>query len=508
MGTAQNTAYQNLKERFRLLSGLSGAGSILYMDSMTVMKSGSENDRSEQTMALASASQKLLTDPNVRDWLDAAEEKKDDLSPQDQKNLSLMRRQWVSSNALPESLVRERARLETEGNNLHTQYRDKGDWKKMKPVYANAFENSREVGMILKDHLGFTTPYEALLDQFNPGLNLSTVEQEFAKLEQVLPGMIAQAQDIQKSSPAPKPLPDVPVSVLKKIGTQLMLDLGFDNSRGVLYTGDMHPLSGGTPDDSRLTTRYNPKQPLDGLYTIAHETGHSLYEQGTPAAWRYQPAGHTMGMDIHESQSMIMELQACRTPEGLEYLARQFHKHLKGKNCANLTADNIARTMSQVEPSFIRIYADELTYPGHIILRFNLERALIAGDLSVDDLPDAWNEGFKKTFNIVPPNPSKGHMQDVHWPTLSIGYFPAYTLGAMGAAQFFAAATKAKPEIRNEIGQGNFKTLRQWLETNVHAKGSLLSPDQLFTAATGEKLNAAYYLNHLSNRYLGRDYSP
>lgn len=501
--TTTPSAYENLKERFRLLSNLGGAGSILYMDSMTAMKQGSDNDRSEQTMALASAGQKLLSLPEVKDWLDEAETNGASLSPNDRTNLRLMRRQWISATVLPETLVREKARLEIEGNNLHTQYRDKGDWKIMRPVYEAAFNTSREIAEIMKDTLGVATSYEALLDQFSPGLKLATVEREFAKLQSALPGMMSEAMSRQQNAGPATPLPRVPVSDLKKIGTKLLLDMGFNQSRGVLYVGKMHPLSGGTPDDSRLTTTYNPADPLDGLYTVAHEGGHSLYEQGTPKDWRYQPAGHTMGMDIHESQSMVMELQACRTPEFHDYLSSQF---MALSNNPAFTAENIARNQFQVEPSFIRIYADEMTYPLHIILRFNLERDIIAGKLSVADLPEAWNDGMQKHLGIVPPGPAKGHMQDVHWPTLSVGYFPAYTLGAMGAAQFFNAAVQAHPEIRDELRQGQFKTLRHWLEVNVHSKGSLLTQDELFTAATGEPLNAKYFMNSLSRRYLGHDY--
>jgi len=384
MTTSTKAAYANLKERFRLLSNLTGAASILYMDSMTVMKPGSESDRSEQTMALATAGQKLLSHPEVKGWLDEAEANASILSRDDQTNLRLMRRRWVSATAIPESLVRESARLEIEGNNLHTRYRDEGDWAKMKPIYEAAFRTAREIGDIMKDALGVGTPYEALLDQFNPGLKLATVEREFARLEQALPSMIAEAAERQKDAGPALPLPRVPLSVLKQIGDELMRDLGFDASRGVLHVGDMHPLSGGTPDDSRLTTRYNPDDPLDGLFTVAHETGHSLYEQSTPVAFRYQPAGHTMGMDIHESQSMIMELQACRTPEFLDSLSRKFSARV---NDAAFSAGNIAKNLFRVEPSFIRIHSDELTYPVHIILRFNLERDLIAGKLGVSDLP-------------------------------------------------------------------------------------------------------------------------
>ncbi|AGH97472.1 carboxypeptidase M32 [Micavibrio aeruginosavorus] len=505
---ATHSAYEKLKDRFRTISNLGGAGSILYMDGMTVMKPGSDSDRSEQMMALASAGHMLLTDPVVRDWLDESESNATSLSPADQKNLYLMRRQWIAATALPESLVREIARLETEGNNMHTQYRASGNWAMMKPVYEQAFKTSREVGLILKDALGFNTAYEALLDKFSPGLKLSTVETEFAKLESALPPMIAEAMERQKTQKKMKPLGSIPVEYHHAMAQDLLRALGFDHDRGVFYTGDMHPLSGGTPDDSRLTTRYNPDHILDGLYTVMHETGHSLYEQGSPRAWRYQPVGHTMGMDVHESQSMILEYQACKIPEFIGYLSTLAHQHLPRKYRKGFTPDNLARHIFHVEPSFIRVAADELTYPGHIILRYNIERAMVEGAMTIDDLPGAWNDAMKKTFNLTPPDASKGHMQDVHWPSLSAGYFPAYTLGAMGAAQFFAAAVKSNPSLPAEIGAGQFQTLKTWLNTNVHGHGSLLSQDQLFTTATGEPLNAAYYLNHLSRRYLGRDWQP
>jgi carboxypeptidase Taq len=451
-----------------------------------------------------------MTDPAVEDWLQEAQASKNNLSVQDQVNLSLMARAWTCSTALPESLVREKARLEMEGNSLHTQYRDSGNWAVMKPVYEQAFAVSRQVGAILKDKLGFATAYEALLDQFNPGLKLSTVASEFAKLETALPPMIAEAMARQGKRSPVLPIGNIPIDRQARLNHRILLALGFDETRGVFYSGDMHPLSDGTPDDSRLTTRYFENNFLDGLSTTTHETGHSLYEQGTPLEWRYQPAGHTMGMDIHESQSMVIQYHATMIPEFIDYLSaeamREFGHSFQGDPA--LSAANLANTLFQVQPSFIRVQADELTYPAHIILRFNLERAIIEGSLSVNDLPDAWNDGMTKIFGITPPDPSKGHMQDVHWPTLSIGYFPAYTLGAMGAAQFFAAATKSHPQIRSEIGQGNFSTLRNWLKENVHKHGSLLTQDQLFTVATGEPLNAGYYMNHLSRRYLGRDYTP
>ncbi len=501
-------AYQKLKQRFHMLSALGGAAGILEMDSMTAMKLGSADDRSEQMMAIASVSHSLMCETQMSDWLDRAEEDQANLPPQDAVNLSLMRREWETSTALPEALVREQARLQATGNNLHTEYRDKGDWAVMKPVYESAFRVSREIGDILKDKLGFANAYEALVDQFSPGLKLVTIEREFSILEQALPAMIEEAMCRQQTIVPAMPLGDVSIPLQKKLNQSLVRALGFNETKGILYSGNMHPVSGGTPDDSRMTTSYKKDDFFDGYYSTAHETGHGLYEQGTPVEWRYQPAGHTLGMDIHESQSMVIQYHACMIPEFMDYLSQEMARVLKRQGDLALRSENLQKTLFKVTPSLIRVTADELTYPGHIILRFNLERDLMAGRITMGDLPDAWIEGMKKTFGLVPPGPAKGHMQDVHWPTLSIGYFPAYTLGAMGAAQFFAAATKAQPEIHSEIGRGDFTGLRGWLNRNVHGQGSLLTPEQLFVSATGEPLNARYYLNHLSRRYLNRDYQP
>ena len=205
---------------------------------------------------------------------------------------------------------------------------------------------------------------------------------------------------------------------------------------------------------------------------------------------------------------MIMEYQAAMTPEFLEFLSSRLRDLFNGQNNAAMSAQNIQAMQTHVEPSFIRIDADEMTYPMHVLLRYELERKIIGGELSVADMPDAWSDGMFDRLGIRPENPSQGCMQDVHWPVNYIGYFPAYTFGAMGAAQFFQAALKAHPEIREELGQGSTQTLRKWLSDNVHGKGSLLDMDTLFTQSTGAPLNAGPYLNHLSQRYLGRTYAP
>jgi carboxypeptidase Taq len=232
-----------------------------------------------------------------------------------------------------------------------------------------------------------------------------------------------------------------------------------------------------------------------------HETGHSLYTQGEPAGWRWQPVGQDRGMTIHESQSLIIEMQAGRSRAFTRFLAPLLRQAFAGEGPA-WSADNLHRIATEVRPGFIRVDADEVTYPAHILVRYELETAMIAGDLPVQELPQAFNRRIKEFLGLDVPNDRLGCLQDIHWPGGAWGYFPTYTLGAMAAAQLFAAACRAEPGILPSLAEGEFELLRAWLRANVHAKGSLLEMDDLLIAATGRPLTAQAFREHLHRRYL------
>jgi carboxypeptidase Taq len=234
---------------------------------------------------------------------------------------------------------------------------------------------------------------------------------------------------------------------------------------------------------------------------VIHETGHALYERGLPPDWRHQPVGQARGMSLHESQSLLMEMQACRSRPFIEFVT-PLARATFGGNGAAWDQENIHRLYTRVKPDFIRVDADEVTYPAHVILRYRLERALIAGEMKLDDLPAAWNAGMKELLGIVPPSDREGCLQDIHWYDGAWGYFPTYTLGAMTAAQLFDSARRAKPEIPDAIGKGDFAPLLAWLRDNVHGHGSRLSNRELLTRATGRPLDPAVFKRHLETRYL------
>ena len=251
----------------------------------------------------------------------------------------------------------------------------------------------------------------------------------------------------------------------------------------------------------RITTRYDEADFTQAVLAVVHETGHALYERGLPESFARQPVGEAAGMAAHESQSLIIEMQACRSDAFLGWLGPELHATFGG-DAAPYRPANLAQLWRRVERGFIRVDADEMTYPAHVILRFRLEQALIAGDLSVDDLPGAWNEGFHALLDITPPDDARGCLQDIHWYDGAFGYFPSYTLGAMAAAQLMAAARRAVPGLDAALAKGDISPLLGWLRAKVHGVGSLLGFNDLLRAATGKPLDPADFTRHLTARYL------
>ncbi|HEY3145000.1 MAG TPA: carboxypeptidase M32, partial [Dongiaceae bacterium] len=286
----------------------------------------------------------------------------------------------------------------------------------------------------------------------------------------------------------------------KELGKRVMAGLGFDFSHGRLDES-LHPFCGGVPEDVRITTRYTEDQFVQALMGVVHETGHALYERNLPAEWRLQPVGLARGMTVHESQSLLMEMQAARSAPFCKHLSGLLRETFPGNDDA-LSPENLRRLYNRVEPGFIRVDADEVTYPAHIILRYGIEKALFRGELELADVPRVWRAEFKKLLGLEIKSDRDGCLQDVHWFEGAFGYFPCYSLGAMIAAQLFEAACKAHPGIPAEIEQGRFTTLQSWLKANVHSLGSSLSTPEIVTHATGKPLDVAVFKRHLERRYL------
>lgn len=492
------SAYAELEEHFGKIGRLGDAVGVLYWDMATMMPAGGAEARSEQIATLRVIHHELQTDPKLAGLFEQVDG--ESLDAWQKANVEEMRRQYTHATAVPSALVSRLSRKGAQTEMVWRSARADNDFARLAPHLAETVELVRETARIKAEALG-VTPYDALLDQYEPGGSSAKIDAIFDDLAGFLPEFLEAVLAHQAAQPeAVMPAGDFSVERQEKVARQLMATLGFDFEHGRLDTSH-HPFCGGVPDDVRLTTYYDPKGFIKGMMGVLHETGHALYERGLPAKWRYQPVGAARGMSVHESQSLLVEMQACRSRAFATYVAPIYKDAFAGTGEA-WEVDNLYRVMTRVQRSLIRVDADEVTYPAHVILRYRLEKAMLSGDLKVADLPGAWREGMKELLGIEPEDDRDGCMQDIHWMDGTIGYFPTYTLGAMTAAQLFAAADRELGDVEAQLERGEFGGLMGWMGEKIHAKGSLLSTDALLTEATGETLNARYFKDHLRRRYL------
>ncbi len=496
------TAYQQLEDRFRRLSALAEAENVLHWDMSTMMPEGGAGARSEQLAALAVTRHELLTGNEVAELLDAAEAAGDGgLDPWQAANLRAMRRRWRHATALPADLVEAFSKACRHCEMLWRGARPESDYAVVLPALEEVLRQVRQVATAKAEALG-VAPYAALLDEFEPGGSVARIEAVFDDLAGFLPGFLDQVLARQAAAPAALPLGGpFPKAQQEALGRRMMQAVGFDFGHGRLDVS-FHPFCGGVPEDVRITTRYDEADFVSGLMAVLHETGHAMYERGLPAEWRLQPVGEAGGMALHESQSLLIEMQAARSPAFIAFMA-PLAREAFGASGPAWEVDNLIRHYHRVARGLIRVDADEVTYPLHVILRFRLERALIAGDLTLAELPGAWNDGIGSLLGVRPPDDRQGCLQDIHWYDGAWGYFPTYTQGALAAAQFFDAAKRAVPEIPEALGRGDFAPLMSWLRENVHGAAARLSTDALLEEVTGRPLDPTVFKAHLQARYLG-----
>jgi carboxypeptidase Taq len=491
-------AYAALTRQFSRLSALRGAQGLLGWDMQTMMPKGGAEARGQQLGALEGLHHELLTDPRVGGWLDAAEAgERHNLGAWELANLREMRRVWRHATAVEGRLVEALAVAGTRCTQVWREARPANDFKRYAPYQAEVMGLVREVAEQKAAALG-VSPYDALIDQYEPGMTAARIETLFAPLRAQLPGLIAEALDRQVAGP-PGLAGPFPTASQRALGVSVMEALGFDFDHGRLDVS-AHPFCGGTPDDVRMTTRYREDTWQPAFHGIVHETGHGLYEQGLPKAFRDQPVGEARGMGVHESQSLFWEMQVARSPGFLGWVAPRVGDAFG----AQTDVRALVGAAHVVRRGLIRVDADECTYPAHVLLRFELEQALVSGALAVDDLPEAWRDGMRRHVGVEPPDDRDGCMQDVHWTDGAVGYFPSYTLGAMIAAQLADAMRRDLGDPSDLASRGDFAPMLGWLRSRVHAQGSRLDTDTLVREATGAPLSADAFLRHLARRYLGR----
>lgn len=497
---ASNHPYAELERRFAALDALKGAQAVLGWDREVMMPAGGAAGRAEQLAALGQVCHGRIADPELADLLDAAEQHTDHLDGWQAANLAHMRRIWRHETALDARLVEAMSRAESRSIAAWSMARPAADFAAFLPAFEEVVALSREAAAAKGAALG-KAPWDALLDAYEDSLTGEEIDALFDRLALALPPIRERAMAAQAARPAPVvPQGPFPAERQKQLGEALMALAGFDFSHGRLDTS-AHPFTGGVFGDVRITTRFDEADFTSSVMAVMHETGHALYELGRPAEWSAQPVGEAANMTMHESQSLLVEMQAARSPQFLAFAAPLIAGKLGGQGFAFSPA-NLHALATRVAPGFIRVDADELHYPFHIVLRTRLERALIAGDLAPADLPGAWNEGMAELVGVTPPDDRLGCLQDIHWPSGAFGYFPTYTLGALAAAQLFAAATAQDGDILPGLERGDFAPLLAWLRHNIHRHGARHSTQELLTAATGAPLSTEPFEAHLARRYL------
>jgi carboxypeptidase Taq len=494
------TAYSQLETRFRRLGAIEGAISMLHWDAAAMMPTGGAAARAEQLAALRGVAHQQLTTPEIGDLLAEAESESRTLDEWQCANLREMRRRRRHATALSGGLVEAESRACSECEAVWRNARLQNDFGAVLPFLERVLRLEREIAATKAEHLG-TSPYEALLDQYEPDGSVATINRLFDELARFLPNLLEAVLTQQAAlPPTPTLFGPFPVELQRRVGTKLMERIGFDFGHGRLDVS-AHPFCGGVPDDVRITTRYDESDFARALMGVLHETGHALYQRGLPEEWRLQPVGRARGMAVHESQSLFLEMQVCRSRAFLTFAAPILRQTFAGDG-PSWDPDAFHRRQILVQRSLIRVDADEVTYPAHVILRYRLEQAMIAGDLVPANLPGAWAEGLRQLLGITPTNDREGCLQDIHWYDGVWGYFPTYTLGALIAAQLFEAARESIPDVLEAIAQGEFAPLLSWLRDRIHSKGSLLSTAELVENATGRPLGTASFERHLHDRYL------
>jgi carboxypeptidase Taq len=501
--TTANSAFSKLDELGQKLEAIEHAQSMLSVDEAVMMPTGGGEKRAEAMSVLAGMYHEMATAPEIGDWLDAAES--EPLDEPQQGAIREARRVYTNMTCLSSDFVRRQVSARVRSEQLWRQLRPTGDWAGFLPAFEGVVATAREEAKLRAEALGLA-PYDAMMEQYDPGNRAADIAPVFAELKTFLKGFVPEAIAHQEEKVARQPLKPFnapfPIEKQKALGLAMMEAVGFDFEHGRLDISH-HPFCGGVPTDVRMTTRYVTGEFLSSLMGILHETGHGLYEQNLPKQWGHWAVGKARGMAIHESQSLFVEKQVARSAEFWEWAMPHVTEHLGPEALAGWDIEDLLTQVHLIERGLIRVDADEATYPLHVILRFELEQALIEGTLAPKDVPDAWDARMNEYLGLrTIDDPKNGPMQDVHWPSGAFGYFPSYTLGAMIAAQLWAAIEKEQPSARDDMRNGRFVGLNDWRRDHIWSQASFYSTPELLQRATGEPLNEKHFMEHLQRRYL------
>ncbi len=487
---------QLLNERLATISDISAAAAVLNWDQQTYMPEGGVEGRAGQLSTLSRLAHEMLADDETGELLDSAGEPEP--GSEDAASLRLIRREYEKATKLPSRLVAELSGARARAEPAWARARAESDWSAFAPhlekIVPLILETAAALGY--EDH-----PYDALLDIYEPGARQAPLAKMFEELKAGLVPMIREIGSARAEDRSAPLFGKFDEAKQEEFGKAVISAFGYDWKRG-RQDRAVHPfcINFGGPGDVRITTRFDPGWLSPALFATFHEAGHAMYEQGVDPAYTRTALSGGTSMGIHESQSRLWENLVGRS---LPFWAHYYPRLQKTfpESLGETDLKDFYRAINDSRPSEIRVESDELTYNLHILLRFELEIALLEESISVADIPAAWNAKMEEYLGITPENDAMGALQDVHWSASLFGYFPTYTIGNVLSVQFFDTAVKERPEIEAGIGRGEFGVLREWLRENIHRHGSRYDPEELVERVTGRPLETGPYLRYLEGKF-------
>ncbi|MBQ7569086.1 carboxypeptidase M32, partial [bacterium] len=487
---------QKLKEEIRPIFCLRAVAELLSWDQETYMPKGAAQARAEQSATISKLSHSLLCSPAMGELIEKAQAEIEDPNSEDGHLLRLIRTEYERERKVPSELVSKLSEACSKAQNAWVEARAQGKFALMQNEIADVISYTRECAEYYgyKDHI-----YDAMLDYYEPGTTVAQLDKVFTELRPHLVSLVSRI----KNAPLPEHTlwkQKYPIKNQRIFANNISSAMGYNWDYG--RTDDViHPFCASfSTRDVRITNTYKEFEPTRSLFTALHETGHALYEQGSPESWRHTPLEGGTSMGWHESMSRLWENVIGRSLPFWEYFFPRY-KDLFSEQLESCDLPLFYRAVNEVTPSFVRTEADEVTYNLHIMLRYELEKELLSGALQVKDIPEAWNESMKAYLGIVPSNDKEGCAQDVHWPLGLIGYFPSYALGNIRSAQVWETLKADIPDIDSELRRGNLLIIRDWLAKHIFCWGRRLLPNELQQQVVGKELCADAFISYLETKY-------
>jgi carboxypeptidase Taq len=497
-------AYNKLLKKYGDIMVFQTAEGVIHWDMETKMPPKAVEQRGLQLALLSGIQHKMSTNPEIGKLVAeiTANPKYPDLSQIEKRNIHLIQKGYREQTRLPEKLVVELAKQEALTVNVWKKAKAAKNFNMFKPELQKLFDLNKQAAELLMDVKGVKTPYEALIDNFEPQMTAATITSTFDQLLKGLKPLLKKIQESPNQPDAAVLCKPVSVEAQRKISQILTQALGYDTSSpnaGGRIDETEHPFTTGYYEDVRITTHYYRNDFANSVFSVLHESGHAIYEQGLNPDWEWQPVGSTCSFGIHESQSRTYENIIGRSKEFWTSLLPKIKQ--AAPSLASISLDSFIHAINHVKFSKIRIESDEETYNLHIIIRFEIERDLFAGKISVNELPQVWNQKYRDYLGVKIENDSEGVMQDTHWASGLFGYFPSYALGNIYSGQIMGAMAKENPNWLTQLCEGNLQSIKAWLKENIYGKGDLYDPQELILKVTGSRLDSAPFMGYLKEKY-------